>query len=419
MQKIKAVRTERDYQAALARIDALMDAAPGSREGEELDVLADLVEFYETKHEPMGYPSPVAAIEFRMDQAGLRPRDLIPFIGSRAKVSEVLSGKRTLTMPIARALHKHLGIPADVLLQKPGMTFDKPSTSIEWHRFPLKEMAKRGWISTVSDLTKHAEELIGDLIERTGGPAVAPTALYRKNDHLRVNAKTDEHSLKAWCWHVLATANENRPKNVYRPRTVTLNFLKQVARLSPHANGPRRAQKFLAKHGIPLVIVRHLNKTYLDGATLRLGDRRPVIGLTLRYDRIDNFWFCLLHELAHVGRHLNHNQGDTFVDDLTLRKMEGTRVDPREAQADEWAEEALIPRAVWEASTIRRRPKPQAVMNLAHELQIHPAIVAGRIRYERQNYRLLTQFVGTGEVRCQFPDEPRGKRAKGSRRTKH
>ena len=115
--KIRPVRSEKDYEEALARIDALMDAVPDSPEFEELDVLVDLVELYESRHEPMGYPSPRAAIEFRMDQANLRPRDLIPFIGSRAKVSEVLSGKRAITMPMARALHNHLGIPADVLLQ--------------------------------------------------------------------------------------------------------------------------------------------------------------------------------------------------------------------------------------------------------------------------------------------------------------
>lgn len=416
MHKIKPVRTEADYEAALARIDELMDAVPGSPKGRELDVLADLVELYETKHEPMGYPGPVAAIEFRMDQAGLRPRDLIPFIGSRAKVSEVLSGKRNITMPIARALHKHLGIPAEVLLQKTETFPENPLVGIEWRRFPLREMVKRGWIPHVTNLAKHARELVGGLIERAGGPSVAPAVLYRKNDHLRVNAKTDEHALKAWCWRILARANENPPTIAYRPGTVTLNFLKQVARLSPDANGPRRAQKFLAKHGISLVIVRHLNKTYLDGATLRLGDGRPVIGLTLRYDRIDNFWFCLLHELAHVGRHLDRNQGDTFVDDQTLRKMEGKRVDPRETEADEWAEEALIPRKKWEASTIQKRPKPLAVLELAHELRIHPAIVAGRVRFERQNYRLLSQFVGTGEVRTQFPEARRSKRAKRSKR---
>ncbi len=112
---IKPIRTEKDYEAALARVDALMDAEPGSAEFNELDLLAGLVERYESKHEPMGYPGLVAAIEFRMEQGELTLRDLIPFIGSRAKVSEVLSGKRAITMPMARALHEHLGIPAEVL----------------------------------------------------------------------------------------------------------------------------------------------------------------------------------------------------------------------------------------------------------------------------------------------------------------
>ena len=110
MADIEPIRTEADYETALARIDELMDAEPGGPEGRELDVLVDLVDLYETRHEPMGYPDPVAAIEFRMEQAGLSPRDLIPFIGSRAKVSEVLSGECAITMPMARALHEHLGI---------------------------------------------------------------------------------------------------------------------------------------------------------------------------------------------------------------------------------------------------------------------------------------------------------------------
>ena len=115
---IKPIRTKKDYESALSRIEELMGATPGSRESDELMILADLVEHYENKHEPMGYPSAVAAIEFRMEQGQLTPRDLIPFIGSRAKVSEVLSGKRAITMPMARALHEHLGIPAEVLLRE-------------------------------------------------------------------------------------------------------------------------------------------------------------------------------------------------------------------------------------------------------------------------------------------------------------
>ena len=404
MADIKPIRTGNDYDAALSRIDELMDAEPGSAAGQELDVLADLVELYESRNEPMGYPDPVAAIEFRLEQASLSPRDLIPFIGSRAKVSEVLSGKRSITMPMARALHEHLGIPADVLLREPSDALDEPLADIEWRRFPLKALASRGWIPDVPDKLARAEELVRALIERAGGEHAACAALYRKNDHLRANAKMNPYSLKAWCWQVLATARARPPKAAYRRGTVTGEFLKQVAQLSWSEAGPKIAQEFLAKHGIPLVIERHLPKTYLDGAALQLVDGRPVVGLTLRYDRIDNFWFCLLHELAHVGRHMDHDRGTAFVDDLTLRDLDGPREDPREQQADEWAEEALIPRAIWNTSAARERPTPMAVMHLATALQVHPAIVAGSIRYEQRNYRLLSQFVGTGEVRRQFDE---------------
>lgn len=402
MGTIKPIRTEADYETTLARIDALMDAEPGTPEGDELDVLTDLIELFEAKHVPMGYPSPIAAITFRMEQGGLTPRDLIPFIGSRAKVSEVLTGKRQITMPMARALHEHLGIPADVLLQDPGATVSEPLAGIEWDRFPLKAMAKLGWIPNVRAGLGRAEELVGDLIRRAGGPAVAGAALYRKNDHARANAKTDPYALKAWCWQVLAKANEALPPVPYEPGTVTLDFLRQIARLSWSEEGPRLAKEFLSKLGIPLVVVPHLPKTHLDGAALRLGDGRPVIGLTLRYDRIDNFWFCLLHELAHVGRHMDDGEGNAFIDDLTLRTSEGGMEDPVEAQADAWAEEALIPREIWETSAVRHSPTPMAVVNLAKALQIHPAIIAGKVRHERKNYRMLSHFVGTGEVRRQF-----------------
>lgn len=401
MSNIKPIRTEADYEAALARVDMLMDAEPGTPAGEELDILADLIDHYEAKHVPMGFPSPIAAIEFRMEQAGLTHRDLVPFIGSRAKVSEVLSGKRQLTMPMARALHEHLGIPAEVLLQEPGATLAEPLADLEWDRFPLKAMAKLGWIRNIRNLETRAKEIISDLIRRAGGPEAACAAVYRKNDHARANAKTDPYALKAWCWKVLAEANEARPPVLYRPGTVTLDFLRRLASLSWSDEGPRLAKEFLAKHGISLVVVRHLPKTYLDGAVLKLADGTPVIGLTLRYDRIDNFWFCLLHELAHLGRQMDEHGDMAFVDDLTLRDVEGGRRDPKEAQADEWAEEALVPQRIWETSEARRNPTPMAVVSLARTLQVHPAIVAGRVRYERKNYRLLSHFAGAG-VRRQF-----------------
>jgi HTH-type transcriptional regulator/antitoxin HigA len=403
MSTIKPIRTEEDYQDALDRIGVLIDAEAGTPEGNDLDLLTDLVQHYEAKHVPLEYPSPVAAIHFRMDQAGLTQRDLIPLLGSRAKVSEVLSGTRRLTMPMARALHEHLGIPADVLLRESNISPPDTVASVDWGRFPLKAMAQAGWIPNVSNLKAHAEDFVRDLIRKAGvSEGALATALYRKSDtSRRINAKTDSYALKAWCWRVLAEAARRSDLPHYETGTITPDFLRKVARLSWSENGPRLAREFLRKHGLPLVLVRHLPRTHLDGAVLTAADGRPVVGLTLRYDRLDNFWFCLVHEMAHIGRHLDTGLSKAFVDDLTLREVGGDS-DPFESQADEWAEEALVPRSSWNASEVRRRPTPMAVVNLAKSLQVHPAIIAGKIRYELKNYRMLSNFVGTGEVRRQL-----------------
>ena len=161
----------------------------------------------------------------------------------------------------------------------------------------------------------------------------------------------------------------------YKPGTVDLPFLRKAARLSWSADGPRLAREFLAKHGIHLVCLEHLPRTHLDGAALQLADGTPVVGLTLRYDRLDNFWFCLLHELAHIGRHMTNTRNEAFIDDLTLRDVEGVRRDAKEDEADGWAEEGLIPGEVWSTSRVRDNPSPLAVMELAQRLEIHPAIV--------------------------------------------
>ena len=136
--EFRSIRTEEEYEAALARVHEIFGAEMGTAEGEELDELADLVESYEDKHYPIGLPDPVSAIKFRMDQANLSQMDLIPYIGSSAKVAEVLSGKREITLSMARALHEHLGIPADVLLQRPGVETDFTSDEIDPRRFSIE-----------------------------------------------------------------------------------------------------------------------------------------------------------------------------------------------------------------------------------------------------------------------------------------
>jgi HTH-type transcriptional regulator/antitoxin HigA len=114
--RIQPVRTEADHEAGVARITQLMGAVPGSEASDELEVLVTLVDAYEAKHFPIAMPDPVAAIKFQMEQQGLSRKDLEPMIGSRARVSEILTGKRPLTLPMIRRLHRGLSIPVDLLV---------------------------------------------------------------------------------------------------------------------------------------------------------------------------------------------------------------------------------------------------------------------------------------------------------------
>jgi len=115
--EIKPIKTDADYEAALEEIERLFDSKPGTAEADRLEVMATLVEAYETKHHALPLPDPIEAILYHMESRGLSRRDLEPYIGTRARVSEILNRRRPLTMEMVRNLHEGLGIPAEVLIQ--------------------------------------------------------------------------------------------------------------------------------------------------------------------------------------------------------------------------------------------------------------------------------------------------------------
>jgi HTH-type transcriptional regulator/antitoxin HigA len=115
--EIRPIRSRADYRAALKMVERLWDAEPGTPAGDRVEVLVTLIEAYESKHFPIEAPDPIAAIEFMMAQKGLSRRDLEPVIGSRGRVSEVLTRKRPLTLPMVRGLSALLDIPAEILVQ--------------------------------------------------------------------------------------------------------------------------------------------------------------------------------------------------------------------------------------------------------------------------------------------------------------
>ena len=403
MSKIKFIKTERDYEEALKFVEVLMshDPDPDSDEGEQLAVLGTLIQDYESRSFPSTLPSQIDAIKFRMDQTNLKPADLVPYIGSRSRVSEILSGKRQLTLEMIRALEAGLGIPAKVLIQRPSIDSDTVDNSEyqNWDNQLISKMESRGYFGNGSLKKQGKGILLKNFFSSIGQPTQLVVMLRKSN--FRSSPLTDKRALVAWSTRVIQKAKGIKVSNKYKDGTVTLDFMENLAKLSVKENGVLLAQKYLKQNGIILVIEPHFPKTYLDGAVILINKDNPVIGLTLRYDRLDNFWFTLMHELAHIALHYNQDVS-LFYDEI-----EGVtaNIDEKERKADELAEESLLPIAKWEVSPARLIPSSMAANSLAKELGVHVAIIAGQIRHKGNKYIYLNKIINEAKVRNYFPNE--------------
>ena len=374
----KIIRNLEDHAVAMARLSALMSSnlAPGSKGENELELLALVIEDFERRTVPPVQADPVEAILFRMEQMKLARKDLVPYIGSVSKVSEVLSRKRPLSLSMIRRLHQGLGIPLDVLVRD-GLvdsladSEEGELSDLEYSRFPLKEMMERGCFGDfdggVRKLRDRASEMVGEFVRKIAPKQMAP-ALLRAPLHQRGARRADEIAILAWRLCVLRKARDRRSTKPFKPGTITPEWLRELAKLSVFAEGPRLAMQYLDRHGITLVIEPHFDRTFLDGAAM-LDDGRPLVALTLRHDRIDNFWFALLHELAHVGKHLT-TDSPLFIDDLDGPDAEGV-----EQEADAMAREALIPEKKWRNAKVRETRSEEDAIAFAHSILVHPAIV--------------------------------------------
>ena len=389
---LKVIKTDSEYSSALEDFGRLidLDPAPGSMDADKLDLLALLVRDYESKKFPINLPDPVEAIEFVMDQKGMKQKDLVPFIGSRSKVSEILSRKRPLTLSMMRALHENFGIPAEVLLKTPGGSLNDDGV-VDWKKFPLAEMARLGWIKgPIRGITDRAEEIVREFFDPIGG-IKRSSVLFRKTHHLRAARNMNPYALEAWRAKVLHEAIGIKVSE-FKKSQISAQFLTEIVRLSRADNGPLLAKDYLRSYGIVFVCVPHLSRTYIDGAAFFSPSGNPIVALTLRYDRLDNFWFTLLHELVHVWKHLG-------LDDMYIDDLDQSANNAAETEADNIAEETLIPKSEWEASEAFHFSSPDNAIDLAEKLRIHPAIVAGKIHHARRNYKILNHLVGRGEVR--------------------
>jgi HTH-type transcriptional regulator/antitoxin HigA len=394
----RIIKTEKQHREALAEVERLAaeDPAMGSPDGDRLELLAKLVEDFEKQRFVFARPDPLSAIRFRMEEQGLRQKDLAPILGGKNRVSEVLSGKRALTLGMVRSLSESLHIPAELLVREPAAPYGSDNSDDDEETIQMPALVKSGFFlnEDVSQLTAR------DVVQRYLKPQRGPLYLKRTITY-GATPETDKTNLRLWVGRVRELALASRKqRGAWRDGTLNEEFLSYVAKMSWSERGPRLAQEFLAERGIALVLLPVLPHTKLDGAAMLDSDGAPVVGMTLRQDRIDNFWFTLTHELVHAWKHL---PGKEWV--ITDEGIEdGAEDDTKEAEANRIARDAFIPRAAWKRSEAYLKPSVETILALAHKLQIHPAVIAGRLRKERTGYGNFSGLVGQKQVRKHFPE---------------
>ncbi|MHC4646017.1 MAG: helix-turn-helix domain-containing protein [Planctomycetota bacterium] len=336
---------------------------------------------------------------------GLSQRQLADAIGlkeqqiQRYEAEEYASANLSRLGEVARALGLNISEVAEFkATSQKGLDVDKDD--LAWDQFPIKEMYRRNWFKgfcgSLEEARANAEELVKEFVTDSLDSPVQAFARQR----VRLGGVVNWYALLAWQCRIIDLAKKKGKEVVskYKQKAITNEWLNELAHISIEKHGPQKAVNYLQDSGIRLVIEPHLPQTHLDGAAVLLSDGSPIIGMTLRFDRLDNFWFVLFHELVHIMKHLHKGDVESIFDDLDVE------AEDIEQEADEQAGEILVPEEKWNTALARYLRSEDCIKDFAQEIHIHPAIVAGRIRKEANNYIILKDMVGQGKVRKLFPN---------------
>lgn len=333
--------------------------------------------------------------------SGMSQTDLAEKLGMKPQQVQRYEATDYMGASLGRLIEisKALGVKASGSFEGPkqvgGSVFAwGDADDVVWGQLPYKEMIKRKWF----DVPRGADpvERVKEYFLHAAGPQFA-TALHRKKMHS--GNVPNEYALLAWQARILERARSKIEAEEIGAFELDDRWLPELVRLTKSTDGPKRARDLLAEKGIVLVVERHLPGSYLDGAAMLAHGERPVVGLTLRHDRLDNFWFVLMHELGHVFLHLFDGLRFDFFDE-----EDGNGGDAIEAEADKFALDALIPEELWDQCLSRFALSEEAVRIDADTIGIDPSIIAGRIRKERGNYTILNNLIGLGKVRSQLEE---------------
>lgn len=266
----------------------------------------------------------------------------------------------------------------------------------------LKHARANGWFeddgpATLADEDSfnYLQRYVSDHILKYGSPSLLRTGM-NVQDH------SEDLLLLAWKARVTRRAEQIITAHAVTYRPLDITWLIELARLSQHGDGPARARDLLLSKGIVLVAEPQIPGMKVDGAAFLL-ENVPVVGLTLRRDTVDNFWFTLLHEIGHVILHYRTGLRTGFFDDT-----DKADVDEIEQEANEFASNVLIPEERWKRSPARITKSAAVVEKFAKELEINPAIVCGRIQKERGNYAIFSNLIGRGTVRKHLIESSKG-----------
>ena len=393
----RIIRNDQQYKEQCDILSGLLKKTHRTQEEEELiDLLTLLIDMYtrasDTVEEKalMFYADAVDAIKFRMKQGGYTRKDLIRLIGSPSKASEVMNRKVRLSLQMIRALHEGMGIPAEILLREP----DEKRLVSRYNTkdYPFSEMLRRGYFNFDGALAK-AKAIGSVLLEDFFAvlPSVHPKTCFRKT--LSQIDESDMNAVNAWQCRIIHRVHNDIVKE-YIPSKVNTDVYNEIAKLSIQEKGEILVKSELNNLGIHVIYEPQLPKTKIDGAAFLADDGHPVIAMTLRHDRLDNFWFTVMHELYHVIHHLEKNSTTVFMDNID--SVAARTDDADELAADNAAEEALIPSHVWKDKRIQallHTRSASVVKMVAHEMNVSPAVLAGRIRWEKKNYKYFSGLL--------------------------
>ena len=254
-------------------------------------------------------------------------------------------------------------------------------------------MVEREWFSVPNEERKL--DATRRFFENACDDPTLSAALHRKK--VRGDATIDEYSLLAWQARVIQHANLLIQQHEIPPFDGDDQWLSELKALTQAADGPKRAVNLLAENGVALAIEKCLDRSILDGAAMLNSKGNPVIGLTLRHDQLDRFWYVLFHELGHVYLHLSSAARFDFFDD-----DDSPINDMLERQAEKFALDTLIAPREWDECSLRIPLNDEAVQMVAARLSVGTSIVAGRVRRESEDYAILSEFDGEGDVCSQF-----------------